>query len=85
MKSTAYTVNATATLIVPAQHYFRQVAIHSSTGSIYLGASNVTGALDGVHVKNGDTLVIDVPINETIYAVDGFGTAKAIVLDSSAD
>ena len=84
MKSTKYTVNATAVKIVPAESFTRTVYIHSSTGSIYLGGSGLTATTDGLHVPNGDTIAITVPVNETVYAIDGGGGATAIVLDWDA-
>ena len=84
MKANKYTVNATATKIVNAEPMSRTVYIHSSTGSIYLGGSGLTATSDGLHLPNGDTIAITVPANETLYAIDGAGTATAIVLDWDA-
>ena len=84
MKSTKYTVNATVSKIVPAEPFTRTVYIHSSTGSIYLGGPTLTATADGLHVQNGQTIAVNVPANEAIWAIDGAGGATAIVLDSDA-
>jgi hypothetical protein len=84
VKANKFTVNATATKIVNAEPMTRTVYIHSSTGSIYLGGSTLTSTADGLHLPNGNTLAVTIPANETLYAIDGAGTATAIVLDWDA-
>ena len=84
MKAVKYTVNTTATKIVTAEPMTRTVYIHSSAGSVYLGGAAMTATSDGLHVPNGSTLAVTVPANETLYGIDGAGTATVIVLDWDA-
>lgn len=84
MKSSKYTVNATAVKIVSAEPFTRTVYIHASSGSIYLGGPTLTTTADGLHLPNNQTLAVNVPANEAIWAIDGAGGATAVVLDSDA-
>lgn len=84
MKSNFFTVSATAIKIVEAQHFERTVYIHNKSGIIHIGNSTVTNAA-GFPLKSDESIAIVVPINETIYAIDGVGGADVVVLDSSAE
>lgn len=84
MKATLFTVNATATQIVPAQHFERVVYIHAKSGITYIGNSTVTTGA-GLPLKSDESIAIQVPINESVYAIDGAGGATVVVLDSSAE
>ena len=84
MKANKFTIDTTATKIVNAEPMTRTVYIHSSSGSVYLGGAAMTATTDGLHVPNGSTLAVTVPANETLYGIDGAGTATVIVLDWDA-
>lgn len=84
MKSATYAINSTAVKIVPAQHFERTVLVHCSTGTAHLGDATVT-TVTGLPIANGEAFSITIPINETLYAIDGGGTATIFVLDASAD
>lgn len=84
MKSTAVTVSTTATLVVPADNQNRNIHLHSGTGSVYIGGSNVTSST-GLHLPNGSTLSLFVPTNETLYAITGSSTQTMIVLTPDGD
>ena len=84
MKQNAYTVGASAVLIVPTQQFSRTVQIYAKSGDIHLGDSTVT-TTDGLRIANGGTLAVTVPNNETLYAIAGAGGTTVVVLDVSAD
>ena len=84
MKSTAFTVNSTAVKIADRRNFFRVVNVHCASGSCHLGGSDVTTS-NGLPLANGENREIHIPVNETLYAVDGTGSAAVVVLDSSAE
>ena len=51
-------VGTTPTILVDATNVAEQVVLHSSTGQIYIGNSDVTTST-GYRMDNGDKLVID--------------------------
>jgi hypothetical protein len=81
MKSIAVTVTTSATLVVAADNFPRTCYLHSSSGSIYIGGSDVTTS-NGLHLTNGSTLEVFVPTNETIYAISaGSHTIRVLTPD----
>jgi hypothetical protein len=84
VKATLYEVGVSPVIIASAQHFERTVYIHSKSGISYIGNSTVTTGA-GFPLKSDESIGVIVPINETIYAVDGVGGASVVVLDSSAD
>jgi len=84
MKSFATTVTTTPTLIVPADNINRTVYLHTGTGSVYIGGSDVTSA-DGVHLQNGTTIQLFIPLSETLYAVTGSSSQTLITLTPDSD
>lgn len=84
MKSTAVTVAATPTLIIPADNKNRDIYLHSSTGSTYIGGSTVSSST-GLHLPNGTTMTVFVPASETLYAVTAASTHTMVVLTPDLD
>ena len=84
MKSTAITVTTTATLIVAADNIARTCYLHSSSGSLYVGGSDVT-ASNGLHLSNGSTIELFVPTNETVYAITSASSHTMRVLTPDVD
>jgi len=84
MKSFATTVTTTPTLIVPADNINRTVYLHTGTGSVYIGGSDVTST-DGVHLQNGTTIQLFIPLNETLYAVTSASSQTLITLTPDSD
>jgi hypothetical protein len=84
MKSAAVTVTTSPTLVVAADNFARRCYLHSSSGSLYIGGSDVTSA-NGLHMANNTTLEIFVPTNETIYAVTASSTHTMRVLTPDLD
>lgn len=84
MKSIATTVTTSATLIVSADNKERTVYLHSGTGSVYIGGSNVTSST-GLHLPNGSTLEMVIPINETLYGITSSATQTLITLTPDTD
>jgi hypothetical protein len=83
MKSIAVTVTDSPTLVVTADNIPRRCYLHSSSGSLYIGGSDVT-LENGLHMSNNTTLEIFVPTNEKIYAVSA-GTHTMRVLTPDVD
>ena len=84
MKTSAVTVNTTATLLIAADNKDRVCYLHSGTGSVYVGGSDVTTST-GLHLPNGTTMELTVPFNETIYGIVTTGTQTMRVLTPDID
>lgn len=84
MKTSAVTVNSTATLLVAPDNKDRIVYLHSGTGSVYVGGSDVT-ASTGIHLPNGTTMQMTVPFNESIYGVTATSTQTMRILTPDID
>lgn len=85
MRSEVVTVGTTAILVIAADDKYRQVTLHNAGGGkVYLGGSNVTSTT-GVHLGNGESLTIEVPIRETLYAISASGTNAVITLLPDGD
>ena len=78
--SAQVTVQATATIIVPAANSYQTAYLHNlGGGPIYLGASDVTTS-NGYKLDNGDKLTVTVGDSEALYAVTASGTQTVAVL-----
>ena len=78
ISSSQTSVGTTATLLVSADGQAEQVNFHSSSGTIYIGASDVTSST-GYKMDNGDKMVLQ--NHETpIYGITSDGTATMSVL-----
>jgi hypothetical protein len=72
-------VTTTATLLVTANRADQLVYLHSSSGIIYLGNSDVTTST-GYRMDNGDKLSMQLSDNETLYGITSSGTATMMVM-----
>jgi hypothetical protein len=78
ISSSQTSVGTTATLLVASDAQAEQVNFHSSSGIIYIGASDVTSST-GYKMDNGDKVVLQ--NHETpIYGITSSGTATMSVL-----
>lgn len=84
MKSSAITVNASPTLVIAADNQTRTCYLHSGTGSVYVGGSDVASTT-GIHLPNGTTMEIVVPLGEEVYAITATGTQTMRVLTPNLD
>lgn len=84
MKSAAVTVSTTATLLIAADNQNRVCVLHSGTGSIYIGGADVTSST-GIHLSNGTTIEIKLPMNETLYGITSASTHTIRVLTPDLD
>ena len=75
------TVTTSATLLVTANRADQMVYLHSGSGTIYLGNSNVTTAT-GYRMDNGDKLSMQLGDNEALYAIASSGTPTVYVMDT---
>ena len=73
------TVTTTATLLVTANRADQVVYLHSSSGIIYLGNSDVTTST-GYRMDNGDKLTLQLSDNEALYGITSSGTATMMVM-----
>jgi len=78
-KSQIKTVTTTAAIVVPADIADQTVWLHSSSGTLYIGGSDLTLA-NGYKLDNGDKLTILVGGSEALYAITSTGTANLYVL-----
>ena len=82
MPSTSQTtVTTTATLLVAANPHDQTVYLHSSSGTIYLGSSNVTSST-GYRMDNGDKLSVQLGDNEALYGICSVSTATMSVMST---
>ena len=84
MKTSVVTVTTSATLLIAADNQPRICYLHSGSGSVYVGGSDVTSST-GIHLTNGTTLEITVPFNETIYGITSSATNTMRVLTPDVD
>ncbi|CAB4135008.1 hypothetical protein UFOVP1226_54 [uncultured Caudovirales phage] len=84
MKSAAVTVTTSPTLLIGADNQNRVCVLHSGTGSVYIGGADVTSST-GIHLANGTTIEITVPINETLYGITSTSTQTMRVLTPDLD
>ena len=69
MKSTALTVGTSRVLAVAADDMHRVIYIHhQSQNSIYIGGDDVTTS-NGLHIEKDDTVAIELPSRQNIYAI----------------
>ena len=73
------TVTTAATLLVTANRADQLVYLHSSSGIIYLGNSDVTTST-GYRMDNGDKLSLQLSDNEALYGITSSGTATMMVM-----
>jgi hypothetical protein len=73
------TVTTAATLLVTANRADQLVYLHSSSGIIYIGNSDVTTST-GYRMDNGDKLSLQLSDNEALYGITNTGTATMMVM-----
>jgi hypothetical protein len=78
ISSAQHTITTSRSIIVADDLAAEQVAIHSGSGTVYIGGADVTIA-NGYKMDNGDKLVIDNHTN-AIYAVAASGTPSVFTL-----
>ena len=78
ISSSQTSVTTAATLLVSGDAVAEGVYLHSSSGTIYLGGSDVTSS-NGYKMDNGDKLTIH-NHESPIYAIAGSGTGTMQVL-----
>lgn len=74
-------VTTTATLLVAANPHDQMVYLHSSSGTIYIGASGVTSST-GYRMDNGDKLSVQLGDNEALYGICSSGSATMGVMST---
>jgi hypothetical protein len=85
MKSSAVTVETTATLLVAADDINRVVYLHNSGGqAVYIGNGDVTTST-GFHLGNGESQEIVLPSRQTLYGVVSANTNDVVVLQPDVD
>ena len=77
-KSAVFSVGTTASVVVPALIGDQSVYLHSASGTLYIGGTNLTTA-NGYRMDNGDKTIIQNHGN-AIYAVTSAGTANLSTL-----
>ena len=78
ISSSQTSVTTAATLLVSSDAVAEGVYLHSSSGTIYLGGSDVTSS-NGYKMDNGDKLTIN-NHESPIYGITSAGTATMGVL-----
>lgn len=84
MISTSTTVTTSPTLLVTADESHRTVYLHViGNSTVYLGGSTVTTATGTATEKHTTPVAIEVPANETVYAIVAAATEDVRVLRPS--
>ena len=78
IKTTQFSVTTTPAVIVADDLFPEAVYLHSASGTLYIGGSDVTTS-NGYRLDNGDKLTLDNHDNP-IYAVTASGTATLYCL-----
>ena len=73
------TVTTSPTLLVTANRADQMVYLHSSSGIIYIGNSDVTTST-GYRMDNGDKLTLQLSDNEALYGIASSGTSTMMVM-----
>lgn len=85
MKSTAVAVGTTLVLAVAADDTHRVIYIHhQSNNAIYIGGADVTTS-NGLHIEKDDTIAIELPSRQTIYAIASHAAQEIRVLTPDVD
>lgn len=85
MRSSSTTVGTTAVVVVAADNKYRQVHLHNAGGGkVYLGGADVTSST-GYHLANAESMSLEVPVGETLYAISASGTNSVIALTPDVD
>jgi len=85
VKSAAVTVGTTAVLVLAADDLHRVIYVHhESNQAIYLGGVNVTTS-NGLHVEKDDTIAIELPQRQTLYAIADLAGQEIRVLYPDQD
>jgi hypothetical protein len=78
-KTAQKTVTTTATIVVSQLIGDQSVYLHSASGTLYLGGSDLTLA-NGYRMDNGDKLSLLLGDHEDLYAMTSSGTATLYVM-----
>ena len=80
-KVSQVTVTTAATLLVTSNRADQMVYLHSGSGTVYLGNSDVTIST-GYRMDNGDKFSMQLGDNEALYAIASSGTPIVYVMDT---
>ena len=78
-KSAVFSVGTTASIVVPALIGDQSAYLHSASGTLYIGGSDLTTA-NGYKLDNGDKLSLLIGDHEALYAITTAGTSTLYVL-----
>ena len=78
-KTAQKTVTTTATIVASQLIADQSVYLHSASGTLYIGGSDLTLA-NGYRMDNGDKLSLLLGDHEDLYAMTSSGTATLYVM-----
>jgi hypothetical protein len=85
MNSKAVAVGTSLVLAVAADDIYRTIYIHhQSQNAIYIGGDNLTTA-NGLHIEKDQTMTIELPAKQTIYAISSHASQELRVLTPDLD
>lgn len=79
LKGYQYQVDGTAVQLASANGMPLEVHVHCASGTIYLGASDVTTST-GFRMDNGDKTIYTVPDGSSLWAISASGTQTVYCL-----
>ena len=77
--SSRFTITTTRQVIIPASGSAQEIHIHSESGTVYIGGSDVTSS-NGFKLDNNEKLILTIHPGDQIYAITSAGTNTVMVL-----
>jgi hypothetical protein len=77
--SRRFTITTTRQLIIPIDGSAQEVHIHSESGTVYVGGSDVTSS-NGFKLDNNEKLTLTIHPGDEIYAITSAGTNVVMIL-----
>ena len=75
----SFTIGTTRQLVLPVDGSAQEVHLHSSSGKVYIGGSDVTTS-NGFALDNGEKMTMTLHPGDAIYAVTASGTVGLTIL-----
>lgn len=76
--SRQFTITTTRQLVIPIDGSTQEVHVHSESGTMYIGGSDVTSS-NGFKLDNNEKIVLTVHPGDQIYAITNAGSAVLMI------
>lgn len=86
MKTASFSVSTTRVQIITADNIYREVYLHTlGAGAVYIGGADVTSANGMLTEKNAIPFAINLPANESLWAITATGTEEVRIMTPNTD